>query len=147
MYSLIHLVMYWAPSVCLILLMNWVYYGALNSSFLGGKADIKRMRAQSLSCVQLFAIPWDPVRLLCPWDFPGKNTRVGGHFRSRGFSWPRDWTHISCITRISRQILYTFTSLFFFFLNHWVTWEVQTLNSQDDFFKSESMKDHSFMVY
>ena len=21
-----------------------------------------------------------PTRLLCPWDFPGKNTGVGGHF-------------------------------------------------------------------
>ena len=21
-----------------------------------------------------------PARLLCPWDFPGKNTGVGGHF-------------------------------------------------------------------
>ena len=22
----------------------------------------------------------EPVRLLCPWDFPGKNTEVGCHF-------------------------------------------------------------------
>ena len=25
-----------------------------------------------------------PVRLLCPWDFPGKNTEVGCHFHSPG---------------------------------------------------------------
>ena len=25
-----------------------------------------------------------PVRLLCPWDFPGKNTRVGCHFLFQG---------------------------------------------------------------
>ena len=25
-----------------------------------------------------------PTRLLCPWDFPGKNTGVGCHFLSRG---------------------------------------------------------------
>ena len=25
--------------------------------------------------------PWtEPARLLCPWDFPGKNTGVGSHF-------------------------------------------------------------------
>src|SRR5574337_1085927 len=23
---------------------------------------------------------WSPTRLLCPWDSPGKNTRVGCHF-------------------------------------------------------------------
>ena len=31
------------------------------------------------SCVQLFATPWT-TRLLCPWDSPGKKTRVGCHF-------------------------------------------------------------------
>ena len=25
-----------------------------------------------------------PARLLCPWDFPGKNTEVGCHFLFRG---------------------------------------------------------------
>ena len=34
-----------------------------------------------LSCVQLFATPWTvAARLLCSWDFPGKNTGVGCHF-------------------------------------------------------------------
>ena len=35
------------------------------------------------SCVRLFATPLTgslPARLLCPWDFPGKNTGVGCHF-------------------------------------------------------------------
>ena len=33
----------------------------------------------SQSC--LFATLWTVVaRLLCPWNFPGKNTRVGCHF-------------------------------------------------------------------
>ena len=40
---------------------------------------------QSLSCVQLL---WhsglQPSRLLCPWDFPGKNTGVGCHFLLQG---------------------------------------------------------------
>ena len=39
----------------------------------------------------------EPTRLLCPWNFPGKNTGVGCHFLLQGFSWPRDWTHISYI--------------------------------------------------
>ena len=33
-----------------------------------------------------------PARLLCPWDFPYKNTIVGCHFLLQGSSWPRDWT-------------------------------------------------------
>ena len=26
-----------------------------------------------------------PAKLLCPWDFPGKNTGVGCHFHLQGF--------------------------------------------------------------
>ena len=36
-----------------------------------------------------------PTRLLCPWDFPGKNTGVGCHVLLRVSFWPRDWTLIS----------------------------------------------------
>ena len=50
------------------------------------------------------------TRLLCLWDFPGKNTAVGCHSLLQGSSWPRDWTCFSCI---GRQVLY-----------HWATWEV-----------------------
>ena len=39
-----------------------------------------------------------PTRLLCPWNFPGKNTAVGYHFLLQA-SRPRDQTHISCIGR------------------------------------------------
>ena len=47
------------------------------------------------SCLPLL----QPLRLLCPWDFPGKNTGVGCHFLLQ----PRDRTCISCI---GRWILY-----------------------------------------
>ena len=50
-----------------------------------------------------------PARLLCPWDFPGKNTRVGCHFLLQIISWTRDWMHVSCTARgllHCRQILY-----------------------------------------
>ena len=42
--------------------------------------------AHSLSHVRLFVTPWtaEPARLLCPWNFPGKNTGVGCHFLLQG---------------------------------------------------------------
>ena len=40
-----------------------------------------------------------PSRLLCPWNFPGKNIGMGCLSFSRGFSWPRDQTSIFCIDR------------------------------------------------
>ena len=56
------------------------------------------------SCPTLFETPWlQPTRLLCPWDFPGKNTGVGCHSFSRGSSRPRDQTHVSCL---GKQTLY-----------------------------------------
>ena len=39
---------------------------------------------------------WDSG-LLCPWDSPGKNTRVDCHFLLRGSSWPRNQTWVSSI--------------------------------------------------
>ena len=41
---------------------------------------------QSLGCVRLLLRPHglQPARFLCPWDFPGKNTRVGCHFLFQG---------------------------------------------------------------
>ena len=45
--------------------------------------------AQLLSCVQLFATLWTvAARLLCPWDFPSKNTGVGCHFLLQGLPDP-----------------------------------------------------------
>ena len=38
-----------------------------------------------------------PSRLLCPWDFPGKNTKVGCHFLLQRIFPPRDRTPVSCI--------------------------------------------------
>ena len=48
-----------------------------------------------------------PARLLC-----GKKTGVGCHFHSRGSSWARGWTSVSCASCIGRRIL-----------NHWATRE------------------------
>ena len=51
----------------------------------------RRQQLSSCACVlshsvQLFATPEivQPTRLLCLWDFPGKNTGVGCHFLLQG---------------------------------------------------------------
>ena len=61
------------------------------------------------------------TRLLCPWDFPSKYTRIGCHSLFRGSSWLRDATHVSCISHIGKWVLYrqhhlnTFKYLFQYF--------------------------------
>ena len=48
------------------------------------------------------SLPW----LLCPWDFPGKNTGVGGHFLLQGIFPPQGSNlHLLCLL-YCRQILY-----------------------------------------
>ena len=42
-----------------------------------------------------------PTRLLCPWDSPGNNIGVVAMRSSRGFSWLRDRTRVSCISSIA----------------------------------------------
>ena len=46
-----------------------------------------------------------PTRLLCPWDFPGKNTVVGCHFLLQGIFLekiePKDRTRVSCVSCIA----------------------------------------------
>jgi len=44
-----------------------------------------KVKVKSLSHVQLLATHWlQPIRLLRPWDFPGKNTGVVCHFLLQG---------------------------------------------------------------
>ena len=44
-------------------------------------ASFSHVHARVLSPVRLSATPWtQPSRLLCPQNFPGKNTRLGCHF-------------------------------------------------------------------
>ena len=50
-----------------------------------------------LSHVQLFATPWTLThRLLCPWNFLGKNARAGCHFLLQRI-FPTQGTCISCL--------------------------------------------------
>ena len=49
------------------------------------------------------------IRLLCPWDSPGKNTRVGCHSLLQGIfptQGPRDQTRVSYISCTCRWVLY-----------------------------------------
>ena len=46
-----------------------------------------------------------PIRLLCPWDSPDKNTGVGCMSFSRESSQPRDRTKVPCIFCIAGRFL------------------------------------------
>ena len=51
---------------------------------------LSKKQKQSVSCsVMSDAATPGPARLLCPWDFPDKNTRVGCHCLLQGISLPR----------------------------------------------------------
>ena len=57
---------------------------------------IKKNIHMHKSCPTLVT-PWTSLPGSCLWDFPGKNTGVGCHSFSRGFSQVRDGSWVSCI--------------------------------------------------
>ena len=63
-----------------------------------------------------------PARLLCPWDFPDKNTEMDCYFLHQGIFHTQGSNPLSCISCISRQVLYK--------LSHW---QVKMLGSHVDF--------------
>ena len=48
-----------------------------------------------------------PSRLLCPWDFPGKNTGVGCYFFLQGIFPTQDQTHVTCVSCTGRGFFTT----------------------------------------
>ena len=78
-----------------------------------------------------------PTRLLCSWDFLGKNTAVGCHFYSRGSSRSRDRIHVSCVSYISCIVSRFFTTT--------VTWEALPINLKEILVSLESFA--KFKVY
>ena len=67
--------------------------GTSSGSLQPGGLLLKALVAQSC---RLFITPWTvPTRLLCPWDFPGKNTGVDSHSLCQGIF----LTQVSCIGR------------------------------------------------
>ena len=62
-----------------------------------------------LSCVRLFVTSWImvpsrlwPARLLCPWDFSGKNIGVGRHFLFQG-TFPTQASNLSLLCLLHWQ--------------------------------------------
>ena len=49
--------------------------------------------------------------LLCPWDFPGKNTGVGCHFLLQGVFLTQGLNHVSCTSCIGRWVPYHWRDL------------------------------------
>ena len=88
----------------------WLYSSTVRQSSLFTSLSGSPLYAESLSHVWLFVTPPESSVQY----FPGKNIGVVATSYSRGSSQPRDWTHVSCISCIGRQILY-----------HWATWEAQ----------------------
>ena len=85
-------------------LWHAVVHGVANSrTWLRDWTELKEyfcMCAQLVSCVWFFAMPLTiPTRLLCPWDYPGKNTGVGCHFSLQGIVPTQDQSHVSCISK------------------------------------------------
>ena len=70
-------------------------------SLIESHTSLLRERKWSVSCSavpnSLWSCGLQPTRLLCPWDFPGKDTGVFWPFHLQGISPPKDWTRIFCI--------------------------------------------------
>ena len=72
----------------------------------------------SISSLQPFGLY--PTRLLCPWNFPGKNTGMGCYSLLQGSSWPRDWTLVSYVSCIAGR-----------FFTHWAIRGALTLPQKE----------------
>ena len=58
--------------------------------------------ARSVMSNSMWSHGLKPARLLCPLDFPSKNTGEGFHFLLQGIFLTTDQTHVSCISCIGR---------------------------------------------
>ena len=80
---------FWNTSIYVWFIMSEIHWPLFSLSHLAESVGISHCcplyTACVLSCVQVFATPWTVApRLLCPWDFPGKNPGVGCHFLLQG---------------------------------------------------------------
>ena len=70
------------------------------------------VRVQSLNIVWLFATLWtESTRLLCPRDFPGKNTGVGCHFLLQGI-FPTQGSNLHLLH--CRRVLFWYLTCYWF---------------------------------
>ena len=82
-------------STCKYICRNW--------PFLPMNFKMKESIRQSVMSNSLRLHGLWPARLLCPWNSPGKNTRVGCHFLLQGIFLTQGWN--PCLL-LCRQILY-----------------------------------------
>ena len=100
---------------------HW-FWGTEKHDQLFSKLGYAFVCAQSLCRVRHFLTSWTvAARLLCLWDFPGKNTGVGCHFLLQGIFPTRDRTRFSFVSCIGRWIL-----------QHWATREAHILGNRMD---------------
>ena len=96
----------------------WLRFPSCLRSLTPSDRTVVWLCVQSISCVQLFATSWTIHSP--PGFFQARILEwVAVSFSRRSF-WLRDWTHISSMFCVGRQILY-----------HWATWEAcsQTLKA------------------
>ena len=89
----------WPSCVCYDL---WLAMSPLQVLAFPHIFQVKGSKMCMFSHVRLFANLWTvAARLLCPWDFPGKNTGMGHYFHLQGVFLTQDQTHISCASCIA----------------------------------------------
>ena len=79
----------------------WISQQRNHSMYTCTKSLMSMCNERLYSCMILWdSRDYSPQWLLCPWNSPGKNSRVGCHPSSRGSSRPRDQTHICYILHL-----------------------------------------------
>ena len=106
----------WPCSYCVLTWQRWgerpSFPWWICSSILSGRHHAYHPNKYSVcSAMAVFLRPHElqPARLLCPWNFPGKDTEASSIPYPRGSSQPRDGIGVSCLVRWT--------------LYHWATWE------------------------
>ena len=78
----------------------------LTPDFLFLEPSMQRVCSRSAVSIALQSHGLQPTRLLCPWNFPLKNTGVGCHILLQGIFLTLGSNLCLCITWVGRQILY-----------------------------------------
>ena len=112
------------------------------------------------SCLTL-CDPMEPTRLLCPWDFPSKNTGVGCHFLlqgifpTQGSNWCflhlLHWQVDSFTTEPSGNSSYVYKKFYImqsnFFSFIFISWRLITLQYCSGFCHTLTWISHGFTCY
>ena len=96
---------------CLIVVLNMWHYTFVKTHRTSQHQEWTSVWVHARPCAQLCLTLWSPI------DCRPPGSSVHGLFQarilawiaishSRGSSWPRDWTHVSCISCVGRWILY-----------------------------------------